>query len=121
MSILTGIFGSRNERLLKAYGRDVVKINALEPSISALSDDELKAKTVEFRKRLEDGASVDDLLVEAFAVAREAASRTVSMRHFDVQLVGGMALHFKKIAEMRTGEGKTVVATLAAYLNALPG
>jgi preprotein translocase subunit SecA len=121
VSILTGIFGSRNERLLKAYGRDVVKINALEPSISALSDDELKAKTAEFRKRLEDGASVDDLLVEAFAVAREAASRTVSMRHFDVQLVGGMALHFKKIAEMRTGEGKTVVATLAAYLNALPG
>ena len=121
MSILTGIFGSRNERLLKDYGRDVVKINALESSISALSDDELKAKTSEFRNRLEDGTNLDDLLVEAFAVSREAAGRTVHMRHFDVQLIGGMALHTNKIAEMRTGEGKTVVATLAAYLNALPG
>ena len=121
MSILTGIFGSRNERLLKDYGRDVVKINALESSISALSGDELKAKTSEFRNRLEDGTNLDDLLVEAFAVAREAAGRTVHMRHFDVQLIGGMALHTNKIAEMRTGEGKTVVATLAVYLNALPG
>jgi preprotein translocase subunit SecA len=121
VSILTEIFGSRNERLLKDYGRDVVKINALEPMISALSDDELKAKTSEFRRRLEEGASLDDLLVEAFAVAREAAGRTVHMRHFDVQLIGGMALHTNKIAEMRTGEGKTVVATLAVYLNALPG
>ena len=121
MSILTGIFGSRNERLLKDYSRNVVKINALESSISALSDDELKAKTSEFKSRLEDGLSLEDLLVEAFAVAREAAGRTVQMRHFDVQLIGGMALHTNKIAEMRTGEGKTVVATLAVYLNALPG
>jgi preprotein translocase subunit SecA len=121
VSILTGIFGSRNERLLKDYSRNAVKINALESSISALSDDELKAKTSEFKSRLEDGVSLEDLLVEAFAVAREAAGRTVQMRHFDVQLIGGMALHTNKIAEMRTGEGKTVVATLAAYLNALPG
>ncbi len=121
MSILTGIFGSRNERLLKQYGRSVTRINALEEEIRALSDEELAAKTVEFRRRLEDGAELDELLVEAFACVREAAHRALGMRHFDVQLLGGMTLHHGKIAEMRTGEGKTLVATLAAYLNALPG
>jgi len=121
VSILTGIFGSRNERLLKQYGRSVTRINALEEEIRALSDEELAAKTVEFRRRLEDGAELDELLVEAFACVREAARRTLGMRHFDVQLLGGMTLHHGKIAEMRTGEGKTLVATLAAYLNALPG
>ncbi len=121
MSIFTGIFGSRNQRLLKQYGRLVRQINDLEPSIQALSDEQLSAKTVEFRQRLADGASLDDLLIEAFACVREASVRSLGMRHFDAQLIGGMVLHFGKIAEMRTGEGKTLVATLAAYLNALPG
>ncbi len=121
MSIFTGIFGSRNQRLLKQYGRQAARINDLEEQIRALSDDELKGKTVEFRRRLEDGVELDDLLVEAFACVREAAWRSLGLRHFDVQLLGGMALHYGKIAEMRTGEGKTLVATLAAYLNALPG
>ena len=121
MSILTGIFGSRNERLLKQYGRSVTKISALEDQIQALDDDQLAAKTDEFRRRLEEGAKLDDLLIEAFACVREAARRALGMRHFDVQLLGGMTLHEGKIAEMRTGEGKTLVATLAAYLNALPG
>ncbi len=118
---LTKIFGSRNTRLIKRLSQDVARINALEPAIIKLSDDELRAKTVEFRARLERGESVDDLLHEAFAVVREASKRTLGMRHFDVQLIGGMVLHQGKIAEMRTGEGKTLVATLAAYLNALPG
>ncbi len=118
---LTKIFGSRNTRLIKRLSQDVARINALEPAIVGLSDDELRAKTAEFRARLERGESVDDLLHEAFAVVREASKRTLGMRHFDVQLIGGMVLHQGKIAEMRTGEGKTLVATLAAYLNALPG
>ncbi len=115
------IFGSRNERLIKAMSREVEKINALEPQIQALSDEELAAKTDEFKQRLAEGATLDDLLVEAFAVVREASRRVLGMRHFDVQLIGGMVLHQGKIAEMRTGEGKTLVATLAIYLNALEG
>ncbi len=119
--ILTKVFGSRNERLLKTYDRNVERINAFEPQMAALSDDALKAKTGEFRQRLANGEALDDLLPEAFAVVREAAKRTLAMRHFDVQLVGGMVLHAGKIAEMRTGEGKTLAATLPAYLNALAG
>ena len=119
--ILTKVFGSRNERLLKTYDRNVERINALEPQTAALSDEALKAKTGEFRQRLSNGETLDDLLPEAFAVVREAAKRTLAMRHFDVQLVGGMVLHAGKIAEMRTGEGKTLAATLPAYLNALAG
>ena len=119
--ILTKVFGSRNERLLKTYDRNVERINALESQTAALSDEALKAKTGEFRQRLSNGETLDDLLPEAFAVVREAAKRTLAMRHFDVQLVGGMVLHAGKIAEMRTGEGKTLAATLPAYLNALAG
>src|SRR5512134_3311452 len=120
-NVLKKIFGSRNERLLKQYGATVRRVNDLEPDISRLSDEELRAKTGEFRTRLAAGAALDDLLPEAFAVVREAGKRVLEMRHFDVQLVGGIALHQGKIAEMRTGEGKTLVATLPAYLNALPG
>ncbi len=120
-SFLTKIFGSRNDRLIKQYRRKVAVINKLEPEIKALSDEQLKAKTAEFRQRLADGASLDSLLPEAFAVVREASFRVLGMRHFDVQLVGGMVLNDGKIAEMRTGEGKTLTATLAVYLNALPG
>ena len=119
--ILTRIFGSRNDRLIKRYNKTVQRINALEPAISALSDDALRAKTAEFKERLAKGEVLDDLLPEAFAVVREAGKRVLNMRHFDVQLVGGMILHAGKIAEMRTGEGKTLVATLPAYLNALSG
>ena len=119
--ILTKVFGSRNERLLKTYDRNVERINALESKLSPLSDEEIKAKTSEFRQRVANGETLDDLLPEAFAVVREAAKRTLAMRHFDVQLVGGMVLHAGKIAEMRTGEGKTLAATLPAYLNALAG
>ncbi|HEX4511323.1 MAG TPA: preprotein translocase subunit SecA [Burkholderiaceae bacterium] len=119
--LLTSIFGSRNDRLLKQYRRVVEKINALEPSMAALSDDELKAKTPAFRARLEQGETLEALLPEAFAVVREAGKRALKMRHFDVQLIGGMALNENKISEMRTGEGKTLVATLPVYLNALPG
>jgi preprotein translocase subunit SecA len=115
------ILGSRNERLIKKKRRIVKKINQLEPTYTALSDDALRQKTVEFRERLAAGETLNDLLPEAFAAVREASRRTVSMRHFDVQLIGGMVLHDGKIAEMKTGEGKTLVATLAAYLNALPG
>ncbi|MCF8017652.1 MAG: preprotein translocase subunit SecA, partial [Chromatiaceae bacterium] len=114
------VFGSRNERLVKRLLKSTEQINATEDSVSALSDDELRAQTTLFRERLAEGATLDDLLPEAFAVVREAGKRVLSMRHFDVQLVGGMVLHNGKIAEMRTGEGKTLVATLAAYLNALP-
>ena len=121
LSILTRIFGSRNQRLLKQYSKTVAKINALEPAMEKLSDAELKAKTPEFKERLANGATLDDLLVEAFAVCREASKRVLKMRPFDVQLIGGMALHQGKIAEMGTGEGKTLVATLPAYLNALSG
>ncbi|MCO6515160.1 MAG: preprotein translocase subunit SecA, partial [Snodgrassella sp.] len=115
------ILGSRNDRLLKQYRKEVSKINALEPKIQALSDTELQAKTAEFNQRLADGEKLDNLLVEAFAVCREASQRILNMRHFDVQLIGGMVLHHGKIAEMRTGEGKTLVATTAVYLNALTG
>ena len=120
-NILTRIFGSRNERLLKQYAEVVRKVNALEPSVSALSDEELRGKTVELKTRVGNGESLDDVLPDAFAVVREAGRRALQMRHFDVQLIGGMALHNGKIAEMRTGEGKTLVATLPAYLNALSG
>jgi preprotein translocase subunit SecA len=118
-SFLTKIFGS--DRLIKQYRRKVAAINKLEPEMKALSDEQLKAKTAEFRQRLADGASLDSLLPEAFAVVREASFRVLGMRHFDVQLIGGMVLNDGKIAEMRTGEGKTLTATLAVYLNALPG
>ena len=121
INILTRMFGSRNERLLKQYGQQVRAINALEPTISALSDTALREKTAELKARVAGGATLDDVLPEAFAVVREAGKRTLNMRHFDVQLIGGIALHNGKIAEMRTGEGKTLVATLAAYLNALSG
>jgi len=120
-SFLTKIFGSRNDRLIKQYRRKVAAINKLEPEMKALSDEQLIAKTAEFRQRLADGASLDSLLPEAFAVVREASFRVLGMRHFDVQLIGGMVLNDGKIAEMRTGEGKTLTATLAVYLNALPG
>jgi preprotein translocase subunit SecA len=134
-NVLTKIFGSRNERLLKQYSRKVARINALEPEIAALTDTQLRAKTDEFRKRIADSVAgvaeeertealkdaIEKLLPEAFAVVREAGKRTLRMRHFDVQLIGGMVLHYGKIAEMRTGEGKTLVATLPAYLNALGG
>ena len=120
-NVLTKMFGSRNERILKELYPLVDRINALEESIKALDDDALKAKTGEFRQRLENGESLDDLLPEAFAVAREASVRTLGMRHFDVQLIGGMILHHGQIAEMKTGEGKTLMATLAVYLNALNG
>src|SRR3954466_8496748 len=120
-NLLTKIFGSRNDRLLKQYRRTVEQINALEPQLEKLSDEELRAKTPELRERLAQGTSVDDVLPEAFAVVREASRRTMKMRHFDVQLMGGIALHQGKIAEMRTGEGKTLTATLPVYLNALSG
>src|SRR5216110_1649197 len=120
-NILTKIFGSRNERLLKQYGQVVRQINALEPAISALTDDELRGKTGTLRERVANGEELDSVLPEAFAIVREAGKRTLQMRHFDMQLIGGMALHYGKIAEMRTGEGKTLVATLPVYLNALAG
>ena len=115
------LFGSANDRTLKAYQRRVPEINALEPAVQALSDEQLRHKTVEFRERLEKGETLDGLLSEAFAVCREASRRVLGKRHFDVQLIGGMVLHGGRIAEMRTGEGKTLVATLAVYLNALSG
>jgi len=117
---LSKIFGSRNERLVKRMRKQVALINALEPDMQALSDEALRAKTAEFRQRLDKGESLDAVLNEAFAVVREAGRRVLGMRHFDVQLIGGMVLNDGKIAEMRTGEGKTLVATLSAYLNALP-
>jgi preprotein translocase subunit SecA len=120
-NLLTRIFGSRNQRLLRRYGEVVARANALEGALHSLTDEALREKTVEFRGRLGAGAALDDLVPEAFAVVREAARRTLGMRHFDVQLIGGLALHEGKIAEMRTGEGKTLVATLPAYLNALAG
>lgn len=115
------VFGSRNDRLLKQYRKTVAKINARETEMQALSDEALQAKTAEFKERLAKGETLDDILEEAFAVCREASRRVLGMRHFDVQLIGGMVLHNGKIAEMRTGEGKTLVATLAVYLNALNG
>jgi preprotein translocase subunit SecA len=119
--LLTSLFGSRNDRLVKQLGGIVKKINALEPQLKALSDADLQAKTVEFKQRIANGESLDKVLPEAFAVCREASSRVLGMRHYDVQLIGGMVLHTGKIAEMRTGEGKTLVATLPVYLNALQG
>jgi preprotein translocase subunit SecA len=121
LQLLTRLFGSRNERIVRGFGRLTRATNELEAQIQVLSDEALGAKTVEFRERLKAGATLDDLLPEAFAVVREAARRVMKMRHFDVQLIGGITLHQGKIAEMRTGEGKTLVATLPAYLNALPG
>ena len=118
-SLLKKIFGSRNDRLLKQYRKTIERINELEPQTAALSDEQLAAKTVEFRQRFEQGATLDDLLPEAFAVVREGGKRALGMRHFDVQLLGGIVLHTGRIAEMRTGEGKTLVATLPAYLNAI--
>lgn len=118
---LKKIFGSRNDRLIRQYSQTVHTINALEPAMAALSDDELRGKTDEFRHRVAQGEALDALLPEAFAVVREAGKRVHGMRHFDVQLIGGMVLHDGRIAEMRTGEGKTLTATLAVYLNALPG
>ncbi len=121
VKLLKKFFGSRNERLVKQLDRVVERISALEPSVAALSDAALAEKTAEFRQRFAAGETLDQLLPEAFAVVREAGKRVLSMRHFNVQLVGGMVLHSGKIAEMRTGEGKTLVATLAVYLNAIPG
>ena len=119
--LLKKVFGSKNDRELKRMGKIVKAINALEVDLEKLTDEELTAKTVEFRQRLDEGASLDQLLPEAFAVVREASKRVMGMRHFDVQMIGGMSLHDGKVAEMRTGEGKTLVATLAVYLNALSG
>ena len=120
-SFLTKIFGSRNDRLLRQYRKTVVAVNALESQYERLSDDELKAKTAHFRAQLAEGIALDSLIPDVFATVREASKRVMKMRHFDVQIVGAMALHQGKIAEMRTGEGKTLTATLAVYLNALPG
>ena len=115
------LFGSANDRFIKSLGKTVDAINALEPELEGLSDAELRARTDRFRERLNEGAGLDDLLIEAFATVREASKRTLHQRHFDVQLMGGIVLHQGKIAEMKTGEGKTLVATLAVYLNALEG
>src|SRR6186997_64737 len=115
------IFGSANDRYVAKLGKFVETINGYEPTISAMTDDELRGQTELFRRRLEEGAKLDDILPEAFATVREAAKRTLGQRHYDVQMIGGIALHRGEIAEMRTGEGKTLVATLATYLNALPG
>src|SRR5471032_3063474 len=120
-ALARSLFGTANDRVVKGFDRPVAKINALEPEFAKLSDAELRAKTAEFRDRLAKGETVDDLLVEAFATVREAAKRTLGQRPFDVQLKGGMVLHSGKIAEMKTGEGKTLVATLPVYLNALNG
>src|ERR1700727_3406085 len=115
------LFGSSNDRRIRAYRPRVDEINALEGELEALSDEALRARTEEFKKQLADGKTIDDILVPAFATVREAAKRTLGQRHFDVQLIGGMVLHEGDIAEMKTGEGKTVVATLPVYLNALAG
>ncbi|HRD47490.1 MAG TPA: preprotein translocase subunit SecA, partial [Caulobacter sp.] len=115
------LFGSSNDRKVAAMRARVAKVNALEPAMSALTDDQLRAKTDEFKARIAKGETLDDLMVEAFAVVREASKRTLGQRHYDVQLIGGMVLHKGGIAEMRTGEGKTLVGTLPTYLNALEG
>ncbi|RYF82918.1 MAG: preprotein translocase subunit SecA, partial [Comamonadaceae bacterium] len=120
-NFLTRLFGSRNDRLLKQFRKTVERINAMEPQFEKLNDEELRGKTQEFRERLAKGETLDQLLPEAFAVVREASKRVMKMRHFDVQMLGGMALHHGKISEMRTGEGKTLTATLPVYLNALSG
>jgi preprotein translocase subunit SecA len=120
-NILTKIFGSRNDRLLKQYRSSVVRINAMEADFEKLSDDELRGKTEAFKARIANGEPLDALLPEAFAVVREGSKRVMKMRHFDVQMLGGMSLHNGKISEMGTGEGKTLTATLPVYLNALTG
>ena len=120
-NLLTKIFGSRNDRIIKNLRKTVAQINGLEQQYEALSDEELKAKTAEFRERYDNGETLDSFLAEAFAVVREASKRVYGMRHFDVQLIGGMVLHQGKISEMRTGEGKTLTATLPAYLHGLTG
>src|SRR5216117_1503830 len=120
-TLLAKVVGTQNERELKRLRPIVAEVNALEPTIKALSDEQLRKKTVELRERFKNGETLDDLLPEAFAVVREAGRRVLNMRHFDVQLIGGAVLHKGKIAEMKTGEGKTLVATLPAYLNALDG
>src|SRR4029078_5968536 len=120
-AIASKVFGSLNDRKLKKYGPVVAQINALEPEVAALTDDELRGRTAAFRARVEAGAELDDLIPEAFVTVREAAKRTLGQRHFDVQLIGGMILHEGQIAEMKTGEGKTLVATMTVYLNALAG
>lgn len=120
-TIAKSLFGSSNDRYVKSIGKVVNQINALELQIQALSDDELRAQTDKFRRQLDDGQTLDDILPEAFATVREASSRVLGMRHFDVQMVGGIVLHRGEISEMKTGEGKTLVATLATYLNAIEG
>ena len=120
-NFLTKIFGSRNDRLLKTYRKTVDRINGLESTYEKLSDEALTAQTAQFRQRLAQGETLDALLPEAFAVVREASKRVMKMRHFDVQMIGGIVLHHGKVAEMRTGEGKTLTATLPVYLNALAG
>src|SRR3954449_6436222 len=120
-ALARSLFGTANDRIVKGFDKPVAKINALEPEFEKLSDEALRAKTTEFRERLAKGEALDDLLVEAFATVREAAKRTLGQRHFDVQLKGGIVLHRGMIAEMKTGEGKTLVATLPVYLNALAG
>ena len=120
-AVLAKVFGTKNEREIKAMRPTIAAINDLEPHLQTLSDIDLAAKTIEFKEKLAQGATLDDLLVEAFAVVREAGRRVLHMRHFDVQLIGGIVLHRGKIAEMKTGEGKTLVATLPTYLNALEG
>src|ERR1700760_4800705 len=118
---LAKVFGTKHDREIKKIRPIVAAINDLEPQLQALSDSELAAKTVDFKQRIANGATLDDILVEAFAVCREAGRRVLNMRHFDVQLIGGMVLHKGRIAEMKTGEGKTLVATLPTYLKALEG
>ena len=120
-AIARKLFGSSNERRIKSYLPRVDEINALEKEFEALPDEALRAKTDAFKRQVADGAALDDILVPAFATCREAAKRTLGQRHFDVQLIGGMILHDGRISEMKTGEGKTLVATLAVYLNALSG
>src|SRR5262245_34941400 len=120
-TIAAKVFGTSNDRRVKTYRSKVEAITALEPELERLSDAELRARTDEFRKQVADGVSLDELIVPASATVREAAKRSLGQRHFDVQLIGGMVLHQGKIAEMKTGEGKTLVATLAVYLNALAG
>ena len=119
--VLTAIFGSSNERTLKRLRKTVAKINKLEPTFEQLSDEQLQAKTADFKERLSAGETLQAILPEAFATVREASKRVMGMRHFDVQLIGGMVLTDRNIAEMRTGEGKTLTATLPCYLNALTG
>ncbi|MGH8114810.1 MAG: preprotein translocase subunit SecA, partial [Rhodanobacteraceae bacterium] len=120
-NILTSVFGSRNERVLRQMTKAVARISALEPEMQRLNDNALRGKTAEFKQRIADGESLGKILPEAFAVVREASQRVIGMRHYDVQMIGGIVLHQGKIAEMRTGEGKTLVATLPVYLNALEG